>query len=50
MQGEPPLAASTSFQRPEHERIRIFEELPRATVVDVTRPELNDISQIQLVY
>lgn len=48
MQGEPPLAASGSFHRADQERIRIFEELPRATVVDVARPASNDISQIQI--
>eukprot|EP00252_Welwitschia_mirabilis_P011329 TRINITY_DN25484_c0_g1_i1.p1 TRINITY_DN25484_c0_g1~~TRINITY_DN25484_c0_g1_i1.p1 ORF type:complete len:1094 (+),score=199.07 TRINITY_DN25484_c0_g1_i1:223-3504(+) len=44
MQSEPSCSA------PGPQSDRIFDELPRATVVDVVRPDLNDISHIQLVY
>jgi len=47
MQGEPTPSVSDLHR---HEGVRIFEELPRATVVEVSRPDLNDLSQIQLVY
>lgn len=47
MQSEPTPSASDLHR---HEGERIFEELPRATVVEVSRPDLNDLSHIQLVY
>lgn len=47
MQGEPTPSAADLHR---HEDERIFDELPRATVVEVSRPDLNDLSHIQLVY
>lgn len=48
MQSEPTLASSHSFRQPEHPKI--FDELPKATIVSVSRPDASDISPVLLSY
>ncbi|KAF3322746.1 phospholipase D p1-like protein [Carex littledalei] len=52
MQSEPPIPSPRSFrtQSMELERERIFEELPRGTVVSVSRPDAGDITPMLLTY
>lgn len=47
MQNEPTPSTSDLHR---HKGERIFEESPRATIVEVSRAELNDLSHIQLIY
>lgn len=35
---------------PEGESARIFQELPKATIIQVSRPDAGDISPMQLTY
>ncbi|CAL9781104.1 unnamed protein product, partial [Musa acuminata subsp. burmannicoides] len=50
MQSEPPIAvpSSHSFRLQEHPRI--FDELPKADIVSVSRPDARDISPMLLSY
>ncbi|XP_008795779.1 phospholipase D zeta 1-like [Phoenix dactylifera] len=48
MQSEPTLSSSHSFRQSEHPRI--FDELPKATIVSVSRPDASDISPMLLSY
>ncbi|KAG1371287.1 Phospholipase D zeta 2 [Cocos nucifera] len=48
MRSEPTLASSHSFRQPEHPKI--FDELPKATIVSVSRPDASDISPVLLSY
>ncbi|XP_073104639.1 phospholipase D zeta 1 isoform X2 [Elaeis guineensis] len=48
MQSEPTLASSHSFRQPEHPKI--FDELPKATIISVSRPDAGDISPMLLSY
>ncbi|CAL9068247.1 unnamed protein product [Musa banksii] len=50
MQSEPPIAvpSSRSFRLQEHPRI--FDELPKADIVSVSRPDARDISPMLLSY
>jgi phospholipase D1/2 len=52
MQAEPPIPSPRSFrtQSMELETERIFEELPRGTVVSVSRPDAGDITPMLLTY
>lgn len=59
MQSEPstppsqaqPMASFFSFpQGPTPESTRIFDELPKATIVSVSRPDASDISPVLLSY
>lgn len=52
MQSEPAIPSPRSFrtQSMELERERIFEELPRGTVVSVSRPDAGDITPMLLTY
>ena len=47
MQSEPSM---TSFRQSGAESARIFDELPKATIVSVSRPEAGDISPMLLTY
>lgn len=51
MQSEPPMTTSTSFrQQQSAESTWIFEELPKATIVSVSRPDVSDITPVLLSY
>jgi len=44
------MASVPSFRHSGAEANRIFEELPKATIVSVSRPDASDISPMQLSY
>ena len=53
MQSEPPTASMSSFFSFHHdapEPTRIFDELPNATIISVSRPDAGDISPMLLSY
>ncbi|KAM0954475.1 putative phospholipase D [Dioscorea sansibarensis] len=50
MQSEPAMASSTSFRSQQAEKEWIFDELPKATIVSVSRPDASDISPMLLSY
>lgn len=51
MQSEPSrLSSFFSFQQNPPEATRIFDELPKATIVQVSRPDAGDISPMLLSY
>lgn len=53
MQSEPPTASMSSFFSFHHdapEPTRIFDELPKATIISVSRPDAGDISPMLLSY
>ncbi|KAI7743001.1 hypothetical protein M8C21_032666, partial [Ambrosia artemisiifolia] len=50
MQTEPSRLSSFSFHQNPPESTRIFDELPKATIVQVSRPDAGDISPMLLSY
>lgn len=50
MQSEPPMTTSGSFRQQQTENNWIFEELPKATIVSVSRPDVSDITPMLLSY
>lgn len=50
MQSEPPLSSSGSFRQQQAETNWIFDELPKATIVSVSRPDVSDITPMLLSY
>ncbi|CAN4091625.1 unnamed protein product [Withania somnifera] len=53
MQSEPEpsmLSSFYSFHQDSHESTRIFDELPQATIIQVSRPDAGDISPMLLTY
>ncbi|XP_060197605.1 phospholipase D zeta 1 isoform X1 [Lycium barbarum] len=53
MQSEPPEPSRLSYSFREdnsHESTRIFDELPQATIIQVSRPDAGDISPMLLTY
>ncbi|KAF3656582.1 hypothetical protein FXO38_14074 [Capsicum annuum] len=51
MQSEPePSMLSSFYSFHNHESTRIFDELPQATIIQVSRPDAGDISPMLLTY
>lgn len=50
MQSESALSSSQSFRQASAEPAWIFEELPKATIVSVSRPDVSDITPMLLSY
>lgn len=50
MQAEPAIQSSHSMRLQGLDQERIFEELPKATIVSVSRPDVSDISPLLLSY
>lgn len=44
------MLSAPSFRHGGSEATRIFDELPKATIVSVSRPDASDISPMQLSY
>lgn len=45
-----PVSSSDSLRLAEEDRVRIFEELPTATIISVSRPDASDITPLLLSY
>ncbi|XP_072974720.1 phospholipase D zeta 1 isoform X1 [Typha angustifolia] len=50
MRSEPSIPSSHSFRMQGPEPVRIFDELPKANIVSVSRPDVSDITPMLLTY